>query len=206
MILILGEEQPQQKVPFYPTAIPDRKPIVIRTTTMTTTTTTTKTTTTTTTTTTTPFTTTTFKSRRRTVSPRSYPKYKRKFERKKENIQSLKQKVQSNSKEEKKYSYENVPRYHHTNQVVAVRYPSDEDSKFPHFPVIEEQLSLDLGKVNNNNKKVNIRPVRQRPASFRDSQSQPSFDNFYTTRPTTTTTTTSTIRTTKSRTGNNGET
>merc|ERR1712083_1059550 len=32
-----GVEQ-QQKVPFYPTAIPDRKPIVIRTTTMTTTT------------------------------------------------------------------------------------------------------------------------------------------------------------------------
>merc|ERR1712008_111232 len=108
------EEQPKQKaVPFYPTAIPDRKPIVIRTTTPRTTTATTRSTTTTTrSTTTTPTTTTTFKSRRRTVSPRSYPKYKRKLERKKESIQSLKQKVHSNNKEPKTYSYENVPRYH----------------------------------------------------------------------------------------------
>ena len=117
---IISEEQPKQKaVPFYPTAIPNRKPIVIRTTTSrtttpttTTTTTTRSTTTTTRSTTTTPTTTTTFKSRRRTVSPRSYPKYKRKLERKKESIQSLKEKVHSNNKEPKTYSYENVPRYH----------------------------------------------------------------------------------------------
>jgi hypothetical protein len=136
------------------------------------------------------------------------------LERKKESIQSLKEKVHSNNKEPKTYSYENVPRYHaeqlEPNQVVSVRYPSDESSKFPHFPAVKEQLSLDLGKLshenNNNNQNVNTRPVRQKPANtFRDSQSQPSYDNYFTTRPTvaTTTTTVPTVRATKSRGGNN---
>ena len=97
--------------------------------------------------------------------------------------------------------------------MVSVRYPSDESSKFPHFPAVKEQLSLDLGKLshenNNNNQNVNPRPVRQKPANtFRDSQSQPSYDNYFTTRPTvaTTTTTVPTVRATKSRGGNNGKT
>ena len=100
--------------------------------------------------------------------------------------------------------------------MVAVRYPSDESSKFPHFPAVKEQLSLDLGKLshetNNNKQNVNLRPVRQKPANtFRDSQSQPSYDNYFTTRSTVATTTTtvatvSTVRATKSRGGNNGKT
>ena len=95
--------------------------------------------------------------------------------------------------------------------MVSVRYPSDESSKFPHFPAVKEQLSLDLGKLSheNNNQNVNPRPVRQKPANtFRDSQSQPSYDNYFTTRPTvaTTTTTVPTVRATKSRGGNNGKT
>ena len=96
--------------------------------------------------------------------------------------------------------------------MLAVRYPSDESIKFPHFPTVKEQLRLDLGKLshenNNNNQNAHPRPVRQKPANtFRDSQSQPSYDNYFTTRPTvaTTTTTVPTVRATKSRGGNNGK-
>ena len=81
-----------------------------------------------------------------------------------------------------------------------VRYPSDESSKFPHFPAVEDQLDFgNLGKIDNNikvDKKVNVRPVRQKPAnSYRDdNQSQPSsyesnYENYFTTIPTTATTT-----------------
>merc|ERR1712223_206067 len=103
--------------------------------------------------------------------------YKRKYERKKESIESLTQKVESNKHKPKKYSYEDVPRYHLSNQVVAVRYPSDESSKFPHFPAVKDQLDFELGKSGNekSHKKINIRPVRQKPANTyrEDSQSQP---------------------------------
>ena len=94
--------------------------------------------------------------------------------------------------------------------MVAVRYPSDESSKFPHFPAVKDQLDFELGKASDgkSHKKVNIRPVRQKPANTyrEDSQSQPSYEIYdYTTSPTTATTSTTTSsieKNTKSRGGN----
>ena len=178
------------RAPFYPTMItPHKKPFVIKTTPVTTTTTTTTTSTTTTTTTTT-----TTKPRIRTPT-RFTPKYKRKLQREETPSHVLKLrerlKQKENEKGEKgqeekkpKYSYKDVPRYHLANQVVAVRYPSDENEKFPHFP----QVDFDSSKLPEfpSLPEIQHRPRKKEISPF-DSQPLPSRFDYKTKQRTTTT-------------------
>ena len=77
-----------------------------------------------------------------------------------------------------------MPRYHHTNQVVAVRYPSDENEKFPHFP----QVDFDAAKIPEFPPLPDIhhRPRKKEISAF-DSQPLPSRFDYKTTQRTTTT-------------------